>query len=835
MEPLKTRVELPITGMTCANCVATIERSLKKLDGVAEANVNLATEKASVVFDPSRIGEGALINRIRDVGYGVATAKVELSITGMTCANCATTIERTFSKKVSGVVSVAVNLATEKAFVEYIPGQATRGDLVAAIERAGYGVLDAEVGPLEDVEQAARQAEVRDQARKFWLGVLFAAPLFVLSMLRDIGWLGAWAHDPWVNWLMLALATPVQFYVGRDFYVGGWKALRNGSASMDVLVAMGSSAAYLYSLPVTIALTLGSAALGDHVYYETAAVIITLIKLGKLLEARAKGQTSAAIKKLMGLRARTARVVRDGQEMDIPIDSVLVGDLVIVRPGEKIPVDGVVADGRSAVDESMLTGESLPIDKNPGDPVIGATINRQGYLKIEARRVGAETALAHIIRLVQEAQGSKAPIQRLADQVAAVFVPFVIGVAILTFLVWWFGVGDGFTPAMIRMVAVLVIACPCALGLATPTAVMVGTGRGAEMGILFRNSAVLERAHSLKAIVLDKTGTLTVGKPTMTDIVANHGAPGPVRASGLWAGAPEPESWLLRVAASAERASEHPLGQAIVEAAQARGLPLAEPQGFEALGGQGISAQVDGHAVVVGNLGLMTERSVELNGLEHEAARLQAEAKTAVWVAVDGRAAGLIAVADVVKPGSREAVEQMHRLGLQVIMLTGDNWATAHAVGGQLGIDRVLAEVLPGDKAAQIKQLQAERIGLVAMVGDGINDAPALAQADVGIAIGTGTDVAMETADVTLMRGDLRSVPQAIGLSRATMRTIRQNLFWAFFYNVILIPVAAGALYPFTGLPMFLRALHPMLAAFAMAFSSVTVVTNSLRLRRSRV
>ena len=822
------QITLPVTGMHCANCSSTIERNLKKLNGVREATVNYATEKATVIFDPSVLGEDAIIGKIQDVGYGVATAKVELPITGMTCANCAATIERTLNKKVPGVVAATVNFATEKALVEYIPGQVTRADLVAAVEKAGYGVVEAEAGQLEDAEQAAREAEIRDQTRKFWTGVAFSLPLFALSMARDFGLLGAWSHAPWVNWLMLALAAPVQFYVGWDYYTGGWKALRNGSANMDVLVAMGSSAAFFYSLPVTLALTLGSSALGQHVYFETAAVIITLIKLGKLLEARAKGQTSAAIKKLMGLRAKTARVVRDGQERDIPIEQVRVGDVVIVRPGEKIPVDGIVIEGYSAVDESMLTGESMPVEKRPGDEVIGATLNKQGMLKFEATKVGAETALAQIIRLVQEAQGSKAPIQRLADQVAGVFVPVVIGIATLTLLVWWFGVGVGFTPAMIRMVAVLVIACPCALGLATPTAIMVGTGKGAEHGILFKNSEALERAHSLKVIVLDKTGTVTVGEPSVTDVVdaSNDERRMTDEDERRMTG-----DELLRLAASAEKGSEHPLGEAIVRAAQARGLSLAEPERFEAVAGQGIVAQIEGHQIALGNLRMMRERSIPLNGLEAEAERLQSEAKTAMWVAVDGQATGLIAVADTIKPGSREAVAQMHRLGLQVVMITGDNQATAEAIARQVGIDRVLAEVLPGDKAAEIKRLQEENIGLVAMVGDGINDAPALAQADVGIAIGTGTDVAMETADVTLMRGDLRSVPQAIALSKATMRTIKQNLFWAFFYNVILIPVAAGVLYPFTFLPMMLRALHPVLAAFAMAFSSVTVVSNSLRLR----
>ncbi len=834
------QITLPIKGMHCANCSSTIERGLKKLDGVAQANVNYASEMATVVFDPSVLGEDAIIGKIRDVGYDVARARIELPITGMTCANCAATIERTLNKKVPGVVQASVNLATEKATVEYIPGQVTRADVVAAIQKAGYGVVEADSAQLEDAEQAAREADIRDQTRKFWVGVAFSLPLFLLSMARDAGLLGSWAHAAWLNWLMLALATPVQFYVGRDYYVGGWKALRNGSANMDVLVALGSSAAYFYSLPVTLALTMGSMALGMHVYFETAAVIITLIKLGKLLEARAKGQTSAAIKKLMGLRARTARVVRGEKEVDIPIDQVQVGDVVIVRPGEKIPVDGIIVQGHSAVDESMLTGESLPVDKGPGDEVIGATINKQGMLRFEATRVGAETALAQIIRLVQQAQGSKAPIQRLADQVAGIFVPVVIVIAAITLLVWWFAAGVGFTQAMIRMVAVLVIACPCALGLATPTAIMVGTGKGAEQGILFKNSEALERAHSLKVIVLDKTGTITVGQPSVTDIVVSTNGARPMSQDDL-----------LRVAASAERGSEHPLGEAIVRAAQARGLALAQPDGFEAVTGQGILAEVTGHQVAVGNLAMMTGRSVHLNGLEAEAGRLGAQAKTTMWVAIDGEAAGIIAVADTIKPGAREAVEKMHHLGLEVVMITGDNRATAEAIAREVGIDpstgstgspqagsgrsRVLADVLPGDKAAEVKKLQEEGIGLVAMVGDGINDAPALAQADVGIAIGTGTDVAMETADVTLMRGDLRSVPEAIALSRATMRTIKQNLFWAFFYNVILIPVAAGVLYPFTFLPTVLRSLHPVLAAFAMAFSSVTVVTNSLRLRSTKI
>ncbi len=844
-------LDLPITGMHCANCANTIARNLKKLDGLDEVNVNYATEKATVTFDPSVLSENAIIGRIKDVGYGVAANRIELLITGMTCANCVATIERTLNKMGSDVVSATVNFAAEKATVEYIPGQITPADLIAAIEETGYGVVEAEADQLEDTEGAARQAEIRDQTRKFWVGVVFSLPLFGLSMARDFGLLGGWAHTPWVNWLMLALAAPVQFYVGWDYYVGGFKALRNGAANMDVLVAMGSSSAFFYSLPVTIALTLGNNTLGNHVYFETAAVIITLIKLGKLLEVRAKGQTSAAIKKLMGLRAKTACVVRNGKEVDIPIEQMSVGDIVIVRPGERIPVDGIVIDGHSAVDESMLTGESLPVDKQPGNEVVGATINKGGRLKFEATKVGVETALAQIIRLVQEAQGSKAPIQRLADRVASVFVPVVIGIAAITLLVWWFGVEVGFTPAMIRMVAVLVIACPCALGLATSTAIMVGTGVGAEQGILFKNSEALEGAHSLKVVVLDKTGTVTVGEPSVTDVVTADGGVESVTAEALRNGKKVSDSQsktggrteerkeerfaMLWLAASAERSSEHPLGEAIVRAAQAHRLSLAEPSQFEAVVGHGIIAQVEGHQVVVGNLKMMTERKIYLNGLEAAAKRLQSEAQTSMWVAIDGKAAGLIAVADTIKPGSREAIAQMHRLGLQVVMVTGDNPSTAEAVAKAIGIDRVLAEVLPGDKAEEVKKLQSEGIGLVAMVGDGINDAPALAQADVGIAIGTGTDVAMETADVALMRGDLRSVPQAIALSKATMRTIKQNLFWAFFYNVILIPVAAGVLHPLTFLPMMLRVLHPVLAAFAMAFSSVTVVANSLRLRGTKL
>ena len=814
------QISLPVTGMTCANCVAAVERNTKKVDGVADAVVNFASEKVLITYDPALATPQAMIERIQRAGYDVPTANLELPISGMTCANCANTIQRRLNKT-DGVLEASVNYANEKAVIRYVPGAVTRSELVAAVRKAGYDVIEAaDDADLEDAEAAARDAEIRHQTRRFVVGLLFTLPLFLFSMSRDLGLIGHWAHATWVNWLFLVLATPVQFYVGWDYYVGAYKSLRNGSANMDVLVAMGSSVAYFYSIAVLIALTFGSTVLGEHVYFETSAMIITLIVLGKLLEARAKGRTSEAIKKLMGLRAKTARVVRQDALVDIPIEEVVRGDIVVVRPGEKIPVDGLVIDGHSSVDESMITGESLPVGKTTGDEVIGATLNKQGLLHIEATRVGRESALAQIIKLVEQAQGSRAPIQRLVDQVSAYFVPFVIATALLTFVIWLLA-GQGLTAALVRMTAVLVIACPCAMGLATPTSIMVGIGKGAENGILFKSSAALEQAHKIKAVVLDKTGTITRGAPAVTDVVTS-------------AASPVSETELLRLAASAERGSEHPLGEAIVQAAQEKGLALSAPAGFESIAGHGIVATVDGHRVLLGNLRLMQREAVNLNGLEAKVERLYQEAKTAMWLAVDGQASGLIGVADTIKEGSKEAVAALHKLGLTVVMMTGDNPATAQAIAAEVGIDRVFAEVLPGDKAANVAKLQAEGL-VVAMVGDGINDAPALAQADVGIAIGTGTDVAMETADVTLMRGDLRSVPQAIHLSQATMHNIKENLVWAFGYNVALIPIAAGVLAPFEWAPNFLRQLHPILAAGAMAFSSISVVSNALRLRRVKL
>ena len=734
--------------------------------------------------------------------------QINLPITGMHCENCAATISRNL-KEMAGILVADVSIATEHAAVTYNPSTLSEDAIIEKIRSLGFDVVDA------DSEADVRAEEFQRQKLQFSVGILFTLPLFLLSMGRGMGLIGGWANAPWVNWIMFGLALPVQFYVGWDYYVGSVKALRNRSANMDVLVAMGSSVAFVYSVVVIAALSLNMQGLGNHVYFETAAVIITLIKLGKLLEARAKGQTSAALKKLIRLSPKTACLLKDGEEQNIPVEQIAVSDLLIVRPGESMPVDGIVRDGSSAVDESLFTGESMPIDKTVGDTVASATINQSGMLTIEATRVGSETSLARLVQLVQATQQSKAPIQRTADAVASVFVPVVLCIAVITFLVWWFFVGDGFTPAMLRLVAVLVIACPCALGLATPTAIMVSTGIGAHRGILFRNSEALEHVGALSRIVLDKTGTLTQGQLTLTDIITDDGD----------------ENRLLQLAASAERGSEHPIGKAIVLAASERGIDTVIPTDFTAVAGNGIIAQLNENNVIIGNLSLMQQHQISTKVLEVDAERLQSEAKTVLWVAVDSRVSGLLAVADTVKPEAKAAVAELRQLGCEVTMMTGDNRSTANAIAKNVGITDVMAELLPEDKANAVKKAQEETDGYVAMVGDGINDAPALAQADVGMALGTGTDIAMETADLTLMRGDLRTIPDAIRLSRATLRTIKQNLFWAFFYNVLLIPIAAGVLFPLLFLPSMLRELHPMLAAFAMAFSSVSVVLNSLRLQ----
>jgi Cu+-exporting ATPase len=797
---------LPITGMTCANCVYTVERNLNKVPGVQNANVNLSNERAAIDFDPQQADLDAMLALVRRAGYDVATGKADLVIQGLSDSNDAARLQKALLE-MDGVLDAQVNVASERAQVSYVPTIANQVELRDVVKAAGFEALEMG-GEAEDAELLARRNDLDKQKKLMWLGVLFAAPLFILSMSRDFGLLPqALASAPWLNWLFFTLATPVQFYVGRSYYVSGFKSLRNGSANMDVLVAMGSSAAYFYSLAVLFALIPG------HMYFETSAVIITLIRVGKYLEARAKGQTGQAIRKLMDLRPQEARVRRNGEEINIPSEEVVAGDLLVVRPGEKFPVDGVVVEGRSSADESMLSGESMPVNKGPGDEVIGATINRMGRVVFEATKVGKATALAQIIRLVEDAQSSKAPIQNLADRISAIFVPAVIAIAAITFSVWFFVLptvpltveGDAFTRALINAVAVLLIACPCAMGLATPTAVMVGTGRGAEMGVLLKSGEALERASGITTVLLDKTGTITRGRPALTDVLL---------ATGF-----SQEEEILRLAASVEGASEHPLGEAIVAGANERGISLSEPAAFSAEVGRGVSAEVEGHQVQVGTMRWMNESGVGLNGLAAKAESLQGEGKTAVFVAVDGEVNGLLGIADTLKENSADAIKQLHKMGLKVAMITGDNKLVAEAIAKQLDLDSVHAEVLPEQKVDEVIKLQ-KKGEVVAMVGDGINDAPALAQADLGIAIGTGTDIAMAAAPVVLISGDLKAVPRALSLARRSLQTIKENLFWAFIYNILLIPAAAMGF------------LNPMLAAGAMALSDVFVIGNSLRLRK---
>lgn len=803
------KLTLAVGGMTCAACSARVEKVLRQQEGVIEANVNLATNRAAVTFDPKVITIEQIIKSVTDTGYEAQPAdmaKAEFKVGGMTCAACSAGLEKTL-QRVPGVYQASVNLAAERATIHYDRAVTDVKVLMAAVADAGYTAEALQAEPDGDREQEARAREIKRQRNLLVISAVLSAPLLLVmfDMIFNFS-LPALFHAPLVQFIF---ATPVQFLVGWSFYKGAYRSLKSGSANMDVLVALGTSAAYFLSVYNTFFVPVAPGEM-PHLYFESSAVIITLILLGKYLEARAKGKTSEAIRKLMGLQAKTARVVRDEQEIDVPIADVVVGDIVVVRPGEKIPVDGEVVSGTSSVDESMLTGESIPVDKGPGDLVVGATINKHGAFRFRATKVGADTALAQIIKVVEDAQGSKAPIQRMADTISGIFVPVVVGIAALTLVVWYLVTGNA-EQAIINMTAVLVIACPCALGLATPTSIMVGTGKGAENGILFKGGEHLENAHRVQDVILDKTGTITKGEPAVTDVIVFPD----------WRGA---EEELLTLAASVEQASEHPLGQAIVNHAKEKGVELAIAADFQAIPGHGIVARAADKQVLVGNRKLLKEQGIDFESHLETLEQLEEQGKTAMLVATDGQAAGIIAVADTVKPESAAAIAALQEMGLGVYMITGDNWRTARAIAEQVGIkqDHVFAEVLPEHKAEAVQKLRDEG-RVVAMVGDGINDAPALATADVGLAIGTGTDVAMEAADITLMRGNLQSIVSAIRLSRLTLRNIKQNLFWAFFYNSLGIPVAALGL------------LNPIVAGAAMAFSSVSVVTNALRLRTVRI
>jgi len=804
-------IRFAIGGMTCASCVGRVERVLKKQPGVLDAVVNLATEQASVAFDPEVGDVPGLLAAVDDAGYAVDRAHLELRIEGMTCASCVSRVERVL-KKQPGVLAATVNLATERAAIDYLPATVDPGQLKAVIRDAGYTAATVEQGG--DRERDARAHELAGLERDLTVAALFAVPVVLLAM-GPMLWpgFGAWltglaSVESWhiAEWL---LATPVQFWAARRFYRAGWGELKHASPGMNTLVMMGSSAAYGYSVLAILAPGLFPAGTAN-LYFEAAAVIITLILLGKMLEARAKGRTSEAIRKLMQLQAKSARVRRDGEELELPIDEVVPGDIVIVRPGEKIPVDGIVLEGASYIDEAMISGEPVPVAKEADSEVTGGTVNGTGSFTFRAARVGADTVLAQIIRLVENAQAAKPPIQAIADRIAGVFVPIVIGLALLTFFTWlWLGPAPALSYAFVAAVSVLVIACPCAMGLATPTAIMVGTGKAAELGTLFREGSALEGLARTDTAVLDKTGTLTLGRPELTDLEVLIGD----------------EQAVLRLIAAAESRSEHPIAKAVVSGAEARGLDLPEPVAFQAEPGFGLEAEVEGHRVQVGADRYMTRLGIDISAHAERVKVMADDAKTPLYAAIDGELAAIIGVSDPLKEGSEAAITALHRLGYQVAMVTGDNTRTARAVARLAGIDEVLAEVLPGDKAAEVQRLQ-QAGRRIAFVGDGINDAPALAQADVGVAIGTGTDIAIEAGDVILMRGDLRGLVDAIALSRKTLSTIRINFFWAYAYNVALIPVAAGVLYPWLQL-----LLNPMLAAAAMSISSLFVVSNSLRLR----
>ncbi|MCM3322651.1 heavy metal translocating P-type ATPase [Cytobacillus kochii] len=798
-------VSLQIQGMTCAACANKIEKGLNKIDGVVDANVNFAIEKTKVVYDPEKTNVQDFEDKIEKLGYRVAHNKQTFDISGMTCAACANKIEKRLAK-MDGVSNATVNFALENVMVEYNQDQVTTGDMIEAVKKLGY-TLKAQTSKEETAN--SKDEEVRNQTGKFIFSAILTFPL-LWTMVTHFKFT-SFIYSPVMlmnPWVQLALATPVQFIVGAQFYRGAYKALRNKSANMDVLVALGTSVAYFYSIFLGIEWQMNGQEGMPVLYFEAASVIITLVILGKLFEVRAKGRTGQAIQKLLGMQAKTARVIRDAVEQEIAIEEVIVGDTIIVRPGEKIPVDGQIIKGESAVDESMITGESIPVDKKIGDIAIGSTINKNGMLTIEATKVGKDTALSQIVKVVEEAQGSKADIQRVADHVSGIFVPIVVGIAIVTFLVWYFIVEPGeLRSALVPAITVLVIACPCALGLATPTSVMAGSGRAAELGVLFKGGEYLENTRLLNTIVLDKTGTVTKGEPDLTDVLPQQGFT---------------EEEVLSLVASAENSSEHPLAEAIVKGAKAMGTMVKEPDSFEAIPGFGIRAVIEGKTVFVGTRKLMQQQAIDITSIEEVMSKLELDGKTAMLIGVDQQLAGVIAVADTVKETSKAAIERMHALGLEVIMLTGDNERTAQAIGKQVGIDRVIAEVIPEQKADEIKKLQKMN-KKVAMVGDGVNDAPALAVADIGMAIGTGTDVAIEAADITLMRGDLHSVADSVELSDKTMRNIKQNLFFAFIYNSASIPIAAIGL------------LAPWVAGAAMAFSSVSVVLNALRLQRLKL
>ncbi|WP_342474551.1 heavy metal translocating P-type ATPase [Bacillus sp. FSL L8-0215] len=801
---MKKEIDFQITGMTCAACAGRIEKGLNRLEGVEDASVNLALDTSHIVYETEKLTPDDLKRKVQSLGYDVVMEQAEFDIEGMTCAACANRIEKKINR-MDGVDHGSVNFALETLQVTYHPGQTSTNDIKDAVQSIGYSLIEPAADQAEEGKKDHRQAAIEKQTARFLFSMILSLPL-LWAMVSHFSFTSfIWLPEAFMNpWVQLALAAPVQFIVGWPFYVGAYKALRNKSANMDVLVALGTSAAFFYSLYESIQ----SAIRGTHeaaLYYETSAVLITLIVLGKLMEARAKGRSSEAIQKLMGLQAKEAVIERDGKQMTVPISDVKVNDLVFVKPGEKVPVDGEIIEGTTAIDESMITGESLPVDKTAGDMVIGATINKNGFIKIKATKVGKETALSQIIRVVEQAQGSKAPIQRMADQISGIFVPIVVGIAVLTFLIWFFFVDPGnVTSALETFIAVIVIACPCALGLATPTSIMAGSGRAAESGILFKGGEHLEVTQSLDTVVLDKTGTVTKGEPSLTDVLAYAN----------WT-----EDTLLQLAGSAEQQSEHPLARAITDGMKERGLEAVEVEAFQADPGHGIEVKAAGHKLLIGTRKLLQKHHIQYEQIEASVTTLEEQGKTAMLVAIDGEVAGIVAVADTIKSSSPQAIARLKEQGIHVVMMTGDNKLTAEAIAKQAGIDHVIAEVLPEEKAAHIAALQ-EQGKKVAMVGDGINDAPALATANIGMAVGTGTDVAMEAADITLMTGDLHAIADALEFSKKTMRNIKQNLFWALAYNCIGIPIAAFGF------------LAPWLAGAAMAFSSVSVVLNALRLQR---